>query len=70
MTDIKALRNAIEAQGMTVSSLARIVGMNKQTLFNRIEHPDFRLSEIEAISNALHLDASDRERIFFANNVD
>ena len=66
MTDVNALKNAINEQGMTISSLARIIGMNKQTLFNRMDDPDFRVSEIEAISEALHLSDIDRNKIFFA----
>lgn len=70
MTDIKALKKAIEDKGMTISSLARVIGMNKQTLFNRFEDPDFRSSEIQAIQQALNMSLEERDAIFFSHEGD
>lgn len=70
MTDTKALRRAIEARGLTVSSLARVIGMKKQTLYNRMNDPDFRASEIEAIAKALDFSLEERDEIFFTKKGD
>lgn len=70
MTDVKELCNVVESKGMTIASLARVIGMQKQTLYNRMDAPDFKVSEIEKICDALGLGIDERDAIFFKNKCD
>lgn len=68
MVDIKLLQDTIYESGMTYKALARKSGISRATLYNRIneKHGEFTISQIEAITEALHLSREDREKIFFA----
>lgn len=71
MTDIDALKAVITDSGMTMKAIAEKAGMVRETLYNRLNGiGEFTASEITGLCNALHLKKSDRERIFFANQVE
>lgn len=70
MTNIAALKEAIKESGMTVSAVAEKSGILRATLYNRFQTPDFRLSEINALSKTLRLTKRDRDRIFFAKKCE
>lgn len=65
MTDIDALKEVIEESGMTIEAVCKKSGIQKGTLYNRFKCPDFRLSEIDALTETLRLSVGDRNRIFF-----
>lgn len=66
MANIEALKEEIRDAGMTPASLARICGMKKQTMYNRMKTEDFRLSEIKQIAAALRFTKTKRDHIFFS----
>lgn len=71
MVDIAKLKNAIEDSGMTMIALASKSNILRATLYNRLAgQGDFTASEIEHLSDALHLNADQRDAIFFAKEVE
>ena len=59
------LKKVIKDKGMTVTSVAKKVGITRETLYNRMDSGDFRASEIVAITNVLSLTKKERDDIFF-----
>ena len=71
MTDIEMLKTAIADSGMTMVSISEKAGIKRETLYNRLKGiGEFTASEIVGLSDALHLKNADRNRIFFAKNVE
>lgn len=71
MTDKELLEKAIEQSGIKVSKLMEAANIKSYATFRgRMNNEtEFTASEIQAISNALRLTASERNRIFFARSV-
>jgi len=60
------LKNAINDSGVTITALAKKVGISRESLYNKIERKtEFTVSEIRSVSDALHLSNEDRDAIFF-----
>lgn len=71
MTDEKLLRKKIEESGLKIYFVARKAGLSYQGLLNKMRNQqEFRVSEIQGLADVLHLDNDERDRIFFAQNVD
>lgn len=71
MTDFSLLRKAIQGSGMTMASIAKKSGINRPTLYNRLNGVgEFSAEEISGLCKALHFSKADREKIFFAKCVD
>lgn len=71
MTNTKLLQDAIRASGLKKSFLAEKCGMSGAWLQKKVlGEADFRVSEIEALRDALHLSYSDIAAIFFCQEVD
>lgn len=71
MTDFPELKNAIANSGMTMKAISEKAGMLRETLYNRLNGiGEFTASEITGLCSALHLKKADRERIFFAKEVE
>ena len=68
MTNVTALKEYMDASGMTVTHIAEKSGILRETFYNRMKTGDFKLSEICALSRVLGLSKYDREKIFFAND--
>ena len=66
MTDIDSLKEAIRRSGISLTFLAQKTGVSRETLYNRFQSGDFKLSEIEAITKALQLTREQRDEIFFS----
>ena len=50
------LKNAINDSGVTITALAKKVGISRESLYNKIERKtEFTVSEIRSVSDALHL---------------
>ena len=63
-----SLKKAIEDSGMTMTALARIIGISRESLYNKVDRrTEFTASEICRMSNALHLSNESRDAIFFGN---
>lgn len=66
MMDIKLLKEKIENSGMTITSISEKTGISRETLYNRMKKPDFKASEISALTEVLHLEKEERDVIFFS----
>lgn len=70
MTNFQLLTKKIEESGMTMVSIARISGIERATLYNRLRGVgEFTATEIVGMTKALHLSMSEREAIFFCPAV-
>ena len=64
---MKALKERINKSGMTIVAVSRKSGILRETLYNRLKGKgDFRVSEVRALSNVLHMSKEERDEIFFA----
>ena len=59
------LRDTIKNSGMSVTAIAKMSGMVRETLYNKIESGNFYASEILALTRALRLTREERDAIFF-----
>ena len=60
------LRSAIDESGITITALAKKMGISRESLYNKIDRKtEFTASEIGIVSNALHLTSESRDAIFF-----
>lgn len=67
MTNTALLQDAISKAGVTVTGLARELGITREGLYNKINgKTEFKASEVVAMARLLHLNQSEREQIFFA----
>ena len=67
MVNLLKLREVISESGMTMVAIASKSNILRATLYNRLTgQGDFTASEIEKISDTLHLSADQRDDIFFA----
>lgn len=69
MTDIYALKDAINKSGYKLTYIAERVGLTYQGLKNKIDGKnEFTTSEVKAMCDVLAINSlKERERIFFAN---
>ena len=67
MVNVQLLKDKIKESGMTTTAVCLKTGIQKQTLYNRYNRPDtFRIYEIDALKDVLHLSEREYKRIFFA----
>lgn len=66
MTNIDALKSAIEQSGLSITYIAEKTGIARETMYNRFKTGDFKLSEIDALTAVLRLGRDGRDSIFFA----
>lgn len=71
MTNKELLERAIERSGIKVAKLMEVLNIKSYATFRgRMNNEtEFTASEIQAISNILQLTASERNEIFFAQDV-
>jgi DNA-binding XRE family transcriptional regulator len=67
MVDVNKLRGAMVAAGFNQNTLAKELGMSKNTLCNKLKKGVFLSSEISQMIALLNI--SDPISIFFTNNV-
>ena len=65
MANADLLREKIDNSGMTYTFIAKQCGISRETLYNRLEKPDFKASEIIALTRVLRLTKPERDKIFF-----
>lgn len=65
MANAELLKKTIENSGMTYTFIAKQCGISRETLYNRLEKPDFKASEIIALTRVLRLSKAERDKIFF-----
>lgn len=70
MTDRTALKKFIADSGITITALCAKTGMSRQTLYNRLDGTmEFTVPQIEGLTRALRLSATERDRLFFGKEV-
>lgn len=69
MVDVTLLRKTIADSGITIAHIAKETGISRETFYNRLENPEFKVSEVQKIGQVLHLTEADMFKIFFATNV-
>lgn len=67
MLNVRELKAEMVRHGYNQETLAKAIGMNPRTFYNRIKSGDFGVNEIEKIMDVLHLESP--MDIFFANSV-
>lgn len=70
MTNVLKLKAKITEKGYTVETLARAIGMNKSTLYRKINRMEiFTIKEAYNIAIALDLTESELNEIFFGIKI-
>lgn len=70
MTNEELLRQKIEESGLKIYFIAKQTGISYQALLNKMRNErEFKVSEIQKLSEILNLSADEKENIFFAQNV-
>ena len=67
----KAFQIEMRKNGHTLDSLARILGLSRTGLFNKIHNKsEFKASEMGAIATLFKLSKTKKDDIFFATDVE
>ena len=67
MTDTKELRRRIEESGLKYGYIAKQIGITCYTFQMKIDNDsEFRVSEVDKLSEILGLSLADKDAIFFA----
>lgn len=71
MVNVQKLRGKMMECGITVEELADIMGMDRATLYRRLERKgeNFTIKEADIIAKALNLDVEEANAIFFSQFV-
>lgn len=71
MTNTELLRESIEYSGYKRTYIAHKIGLTYQGYLKKERgESEFKQSEIEELCKLLHLTLEEKEKIFFANQVD
>ena len=66
MIDMNALKEAIDDSGITMTALSTKLGVSRETLRNKLMgKTEFTVSEIQGLTDTLHLTVGQRNAIFF-----
>lgn len=70
MTNTDLLREKITESGMTITYIARALGITREGFYNKLSgKTEFNAPEIEELKNLLRLTREERDNIFFAKIV-
>lgn len=68
MTDIKMLKTAIEESGFRNRFIADKLGLSPEGFYKKLRgETEFKVSEVERITDLLKLTSKKRDDIFFSN---
>ena len=68
MADLIRLQEIIDDSGMTMVAISKKSKISRETLYNRLKaNGDFKLSEVNGLTNTLRLTKKERDEIFFNN---
>lgn len=68
MTDSELLKKKISESGISISHIAKKIGISREGLYKKINNiSEFKASEIFAIKEILNLSAEERDDIFFTH---
>ena len=65
--DISLFKTKIRSSGYTQRSLSSAIGINENTLYNKMKKNSFGISDVESIAKLLKLSEDDIIQIFFRN---
>lgn len=71
MVNIEKLRAAMEAGGVSIEEAASALGVNRATLYRRLQQAgaSFTLEEVSKLADLLHLTRAEMETIFFDRDL-
>ncbi len=71
MTDSTLLNEEIVDSGITITAIARKLGITREGLYKKINNEtEFKASEILSMQKILNLTNKKRDSIFFSNKVE
>ena len=71
MTDSKMLNDEIIDSGMTITAIAKKIGITREGFYKKLNNEtEFKASEISTLQKILRLTNKRRDEIFFAKEVD
>lgn len=71
MTDSKMLSDEITDSGMTITAIAKKIGITREGFYKKLNNEtEFKASEISALQKILRLTNKKRDKIFFAKEVE
>ncbi|ENZ13805.1 hypothetical protein [Enterocloster clostridioformis] len=71
MTNSNALKKRISESGISISFIAKKVGITREAFYNKMNNEtEFKASEISCLKEILGLSSEERDAIFFANEVE
>jgi DNA-binding phage protein len=71
LTDSTLLNEEIVDSGITITAIARKLGITREGLYKKINNEtEFKASEILSMQKILNLTNKKRDSIFFANKVE
>ena len=71
MTNVDKLKGKIKEMRLTPEKLAAIVGIDKSTMYRKLNNggDEFTIGQADIIAKALSLDAGEAQAIFFSQFV-
>lgn len=67
MTDSSMLNNVISESGITITAIARKLGITREGFYKKLNNEtEFKASEIKSMQDILNLSNRKRDEIFFA----
>lgn len=71
MTDSKKLSDEITDSGITITAIAKKLGITREGFYKKLNNEtEFKASEISALQKILRLTNKKRDEIFFAKEVE
>lgn len=66
--NIDKLRDTIDKSGKTITHIASVLGITREGLYNKLNgEVEFKLSEVQLLTEDLRLTTKERDDIFFNN---
>ena len=71
MTDSAMLNDVISESGMTITAIAKKLGITREGFYKKLNNEtEFKASEIVSMQSILNLSNKKRDAIFFAKEVE
>lgn len=71
MTDSNMLNAAIDDSGITITAIAKKLGITREGFYKKLNNKtEFKASEVKIMQNILNLSNKKRDEIFFAEKVE
>lgn len=71
MTDTSKLNEAIAESGITITAIARKLGISREGFYKKMNNEsEFKASEIVLMQDILRISSKKRDEIFFGNEVE